>query len=68
MLNCFVADCWGVELSVTLTVKFALPVMVPVRVPEIVPLVEILNPLGRVPLVFDQEYGVVPPVAVSGWE
>ena len=42
-----------------LTAAVGVPVMAPVAVLR-------ASPAGRVPLVSDQEYGVFPPVAVSG--
>jgi hypothetical protein len=53
-------------LSVTFTVKFAVPAAV--GVPEIVPLALRFRPAGRDPPASDQEYGGAPPVAVSGCE
>jgi hypothetical protein len=51
--------CCGLELSVTLTVRFEVPgvVGVPVSVQPVS-----VNPAGSVPLVIVQLYGVVPPV------
>ena len=42
-----------------LTAADGVPVMAPVELFRV-------SPAGRVPLVSDQEYGVFPPVAVSG--
>ena len=42
-----------------LTAEDGVPVMAPVELLR-------ASPAGRVPLVSDQEYGVFPPVAVSG--
>ena len=52
MLNCFVADCCGVELSVTLTVKVDVPAIV--GLPEIVPELLKPRPAGRLPDDMDQ--------------
>jgi len=53
----------GLEESVTFTVTVT--VAAAVGVPEMTPvLVAIVNPVGRVPEVMDQLYGVAPPVAV----
>ena len=61
-LSALVAAC---ELaSVTRTVKLLVPD--PVGVPEIAPVLGAsVNPAGKVPVMVDQEYGVVPPVAAS---
>ena len=60
-VNAFVAD--ALFLSVTCTVKLAVPVAVgvPLRTP---PLLK-LNPAGKLPDASDQLYGVVPPVAAN---
>jgi hypothetical protein len=57
----------GLPLSVTVTVKFVVPVAV--AVPEIKPVVgDMLSPAGRLPAVMDQLYGVVPPPAATAFE
>jgi hypothetical protein len=56
--------CMGLDESVTLKVRLAVPTAV--GVPEMVPVAAArLRPAGSVPLVRDQVYGVVPPVALS---
>ena len=56
--------CMGLDESATLKVRLAVPAAV--GVPEMVPLAAArLRPAGSVPLVMDQVYGVVPPVALS---
>jgi hypothetical protein len=56
--------CIGLDESATLKVRLAVPAAV--GVPEMVPLAGAkLRPAGSVPLVIDQVYGVVPPVALS---
>src|SRR5262249_38223950 len=56
--------CAGLDTSMTLKVRLDVPL--PVGVPEIVPLLAAkARPVGRVPLVMDQVYGAVPPVALS---
>ena len=60
ILNCFVADFWGVDLSVALTVKVEVPIAV--GVPEMFE-PEIERPAGNAPEDTDQAYGAVPPVA-----
>lgn len=52
------------ELSVTVTVKFDVPVVV--GVPFSVPEDERVNPAGNEPAVTAKVYGAVPPAAVSG--
>jgi hypothetical protein len=49
------------ELSVTFTVKLAVPAAL--GVPDIVPPAERLNPAGSDPFATDHMYGVVPPMA-----
>ena len=64
MLRFAVVPCAeGVSESVTLTVKFAVPLVV--GVPEICPLLFMLKPEGRLPAAILQMYGVTPPVAAS---
>jgi len=65
MLRDLVAVCAvGAVESVTLTVKLLVPEAV--GVPEIAPVDAFsVNPAGKAPALKDQEYGVVPPVAVS---
>ena len=46
-----------------MNVKLAVPMAV--GVPEMVPVLANARPAGRVPLVMDQVYGAVPPVALS---
>jgi hypothetical protein len=58
--------CADLLLSVTLTVKFDVPLAV--GVPEIKPDDEILSPTGRLPAVMDQLYGEVPPLACKEFE
>ena len=53
-------------LSVTFTVKLAVPAVV--GVPEMVPLVLRLSPAGSEPVDTVHVYGGEPPVAASGWE
>jgi len=53
--------CCGDELSVTLTVRFAIPAAV--GVPLTVQVLDVkVKPAGSVPPVIEQLYGVVPPV------
>ena len=55
--------CTGVLESLTVAVKFAVPLAV--GVPEMTPVPEPrTRPVGRLPAM-DQVYGAVPPVAVS---
>ena len=64
MLNALVATCDGEEESLTWTVNEATPDCV--GVPAIWPVAAVsVRPAGRDPLVTDQEYGVVPPVAAK---
>jgi hypothetical protein len=52
----------GFPASVTVAVKLKVPLAV--GVPEIWPvLVESVRPAGRLPVLIDQAYGAVPPVA-----
>ena len=56
--------CAGLPASVTIAVKFAVPLAL--GVPEITPVAEASErPAGRLPAVIDQPYGVVPPPACS---
>ena len=50
-------------LSVTLTVKFAVPAVV--GVPDIVPAPDNVRPAGKAPAEMVHAYGVVPPVALN---
>jgi hypothetical protein len=67
MLNILIAVCAvGVSASVTFTVKSIGPVTLPVGVPLIAPvLVFNVSPAGSEPLLIDQAYGVIPPLAAS---
>jgi hypothetical protein len=56
------AVCAGVEESVTVNVKLAVPLVV--GFPEITPAAK-LRPVGREPEARDQVYGLEPPVALS---
>lgn len=59
---CLVGD----SLSVTVTVKLTVPVKVPVGVPEIAPVLVFNDrPAGKLPVVIDHVYGVMPPAAAS---
>jgi len=59
--------CGGLPPSLTVTVKLLVPLAV--GVPEIRPVAEArLSPAGRLPLLTDQVYGVVPPLACSRFE
>jgi hypothetical protein len=59
---CLVGD----SLSVTVTVKLTVPVKVPVGVPEIAPVLAFKDrPAGRLPVVIDHVYGVMPPAAAK---
>jgi hypothetical protein len=61
---CLVGD----SLSVTVTVKFTVPVKVPLGLPEITPVLAFKDrPVGRPPVVIDQVYGVMPPAATRVW-
>jgi hypothetical protein len=54
--------CAGLPLSVTVTVKFDVPLAV--GVPEITPVLAArVRPVGRVPAVIDHVYPGVPPLA-----
>jgi hypothetical protein len=58
----------GDSLSVTVTVKFVVPVKFPLGVPEITPVPEFSErPAGRLPVVIAHVYGVMPPAAASVW-
>ena len=61
--SCAEAVCAGEALSVTVTVKFAVPFAV--GVPEITPPFDNERPAGRLPDVIDQVYPGVPPLALS---
>ena len=62
-----VFDWAGVELSVTLTVKLAVPAAV--GVPLIRPVAPFtLSPAGKFPELTVQAYGGDPPLAASDWE
>ena len=64
MLSDLVAVWMGLPASLTWAVKLTVPVAV--GVPVMAPLVELsVRPAGRDPLVIDQVYGVVPPLAVK---
>ena len=68
MLRLAVAVFFGVSASVTVTVKFVVPVNVPLGVPEIRPVAGFkVRPAGRLPVVTAQVYGVMPPAACSVW-
>ena len=59
-----VAESCGVPESVTCTVKLVVPASV--GVPLITPVAASnVKPVGKLPFVIDQVYGVVPPVAAS---
>ena len=59
-----VVACVGVCESVAVTVKLTVPVKVPVGVPEIAPVLAFNDrPAGRLPVVIDHVYGVMPPAA-----
>ncbi len=61
-MSAWLAVCAGLAASVTCTVRLAVPATV--GVPLITPVVALrLRPAGSVPLLSDQLYGVVPPVA-----
>ena len=66
MLNCLVADFFGLDESSTLTVKVDVPVVV--GLPEIVPALLRVRPDGRLPADTDQTCGAVPPEADNDWE
>jgi hypothetical protein len=54
--------CPGLPASLTWTVKLTVPVAV--GIPVIAPLLGLsVKPTGRVPLIMDQVYGVIPPLA-----
>ena len=56
----------GDSESVTVTVKFVVPVNVPVGVPVMAPVLLFrVNPAGKLPVVTAQVYGETPPAAVS---
>jgi hypothetical protein len=56
----------GDSLSVTVTVKITVPVRVPLGVPEIAPVLVFKDrPAGRLPVVIDHVYGVMPPAAAK---
>src|SRR5580698_10238016 len=64
MLRLVVTDSDGLPLSVTCGVKLDVPG--PVGVPEIIPVLAFrVRPLGKLPWVIDQVYGVNPPVAAN---
>ena len=67
MLRFALAVLWvGDSESVTVTVKFVVPVKVPLGVPEITPvLVFKPKPAGKLPVVTAQVYDVIPPEAPS---
>jgi len=59
--------CAGLPASVTVTVKFEVPVAV--GLPEIRPEAAFsVSPAGRLPEVTDHVYGVVPPLALTEFE
>ena len=62
-LKAFEAFCLEAEESVACTVKLDWPALV--GVPLIVPALLKLRPAGNAPDAIVQEYGIVPPVAVS---
>jgi hypothetical protein len=68
MLTAWVADTAPAVLeSVTLTVKYVVPVA-PVGVPAIAPVLELmLNPVGNDPLVIENASAPVPPVTPIVW-
>jgi hypothetical protein len=58
----------GDSLSVTVPVKLTVPVKVPLGVPEIAPVLAFRErPVGKLPVVIDHVYGVIPPAAASVW-
>ena len=61
--SCWDTVCAGDPLSLTATVKVAVPVAV--GVPEITPAPESVRPAGRLPDAIDHVYPGVPPVALS---
>jgi hypothetical protein len=61
--SCSETVCTGDPLSLTATVKVAVPVAV--GVPEITPAFESVNPAGKLPDASDHVYPGVPPVALS---
>lgn len=61
--SCVDAVCTGDPLSLTATVKVAVPVAV--GVPEILPALESVSPAGRLPDASDHVYPGVPPVALK---
>jgi len=63
MLRFAVAIAAGEPESFTCTVKAEFPDCV--GVPEITPKLEMASPAGKLPLVTDQLYGPVPPVAAK---
>ena len=68
MLRFALAVFFGDSESVTVTMKFVVPVNVPLGVPEITPVAAFkLRPAGRLPVVTAQLYGVIPPVACNAW-
>lgn len=59
--------CAGLPASVTVAVKLVVPVAV--GAPEISPVAGVrASPAGRLPVVMDQAYGVVPPLACRAFE
>ena len=59
--------CEGLDASATVAVKVNVPVAV--GVPETMPVVvPSVSPAGRLPLVMDHVYGVVPPFACRPFE
>jgi hypothetical protein len=58
-VNVCVADCGGLLLSVTRTVKFAVPTAVGVPLIAPVPALSV-NPAGNAPALSDHAYGCVP--------
>ena len=67
MLSAWEADCTGLLLSVTFTVKLTVP-FGPVGVPLIAPVLELrLKPAGRLPTLREYVSGAKPPVATTVW-
>jgi hypothetical protein len=64
--NVAVAEsAFGVPASVTLKVRFVVPMPAAVGVPEITPAEFMARPAGRVPLVIVHAYGGIPPLAAT---
>ena len=61
-----VEDCVSAGVEESLTSKVIVALVAALGIPEITPVALASdNPVGRVPLVIDQLYGAVPPLAAS---